>query len=342
MKQLPKINNALFISMGGIGNLVLLTPAINVFCRLYPEAKLHFILPDNGSRQLVECHPQIGRIIETGSSIRSLPSLISRIQKIHPDLVVASHGTNPFRSGMIGLLCRARIRLGENFGAGKYLYNVTVPFDQSLHECTANMNIISAITLQNNTTPSLSVWTTIADCKAAEQFISVNDLQCRWIGLHLGSGPAMSYKRWPTARFIDVAKQIVAMFNCRVVIFGGPDEAKMAHDAALQIGNTALSAAGVLTIRECIEVMKRASLFISNDSGPMHLAAAADIPVIAIFGPTMNHKTAPLGNKSIVLTAPIACRPCYSYKPVQCSTFECLNSITVKQVFDEAVKVLTR
>jgi ADP-heptose:LPS heptosyltransferase len=152
----------------------------------------------------------------------------------------------------------------------------------------------------------------------------------------------MSYKRWPEDRFIETARILSHRFNCRTVIFGGPGEKETAAAVADSIGYGAVTAAGYLTIRESFEVMKYAALFISNDSGPMHLAAAAGCPVVAIFGPTMDHKTAPLGNQSVILTSDVLCRPCYRYKPVTCSTLECLKKITVEMVVTEAEKMLSK
>lgn len=341
--------NVLFISMGGIGNMVLLTPALLQFSRQFPLSRLHFLLPPNGSRQVVECHPDIGTIIETQNSQLAFFKVVRQLRQIKPDLVIAANGTNPFKCGLIGVLAGAAVRAGERFGAGRFLYNCTTPFEPGLHEATANMRLVRALSNVSDTPGAAespetllpTVWATADDRSRAQKFTDANELHGRWVGMHLGSGPNMQYKRWPTERFIDVARHIVDRYRCRVVLFGGSDEATMAEEAAQRIGPPALSAAGRLTIRQSYEVMKRAQLFISNDSGPMHLAAAAGIPLLAIFGPTMEYKTSPLGRRSEVLTAPVACRPCYAYKPVECHSFECLKSITVERVVAAVDKVLS-
>jgi ADP-heptose:LPS heptosyltransferase len=339
MKKYGTIHDALFISMGGIGNCILLTPAIRAFEGIAPSARLHFLVPKNGSRQVVERHPRIGSIFEIDLSIGGLLPLIRQLRRIRPEIVMAANGTNPLKSGLIGLLGGGRIRLGESFGAGRVLYNRTVPYNPALHECTANLRMIDALS-PIDTTPDPMVWTTEEDRSAAERFIVKHRLDCRWVGLHLGSGPAMAYKRWPTDRFIEVARQCIERYNCKIVVFGGPDEIALSNRAVVQIGENAVSAVGKLTLRQSYEVMKDAALFISNDSGPMHLAAVAGIPVIAIFGPTMDHKTSPLGGRTEVITAPVECRPCYNYKPITCSSFECLDRITVDQILTAVKKIL--
>lgn len=338
MKTYGTIDDALFISMGGIGNCILLTPAIRAFESIAPSARLHFLVPKNGSRQVVERHPRSGSIVEIDPLIRRLPPLIRQVRRIRPDMVMSASGTNPFKCGLIGLLGGGRIRLGESFGAGRVLYNRTVPYDPAQHECTANMRMINALS-PIAATPDPTVWTTEEDRSVAERFIIEHHLGCRWVGLHLGSGPAMAYKRWPTDRFIEAARQLIESSNCRIVLFGGPDEVAISDSAVVRIGEHAVSAVGKLTLRQSYEVMKHAALFISNDSGPMHLAAAAGIPVIAIFGPTMDRRTSPLGHRTVVITAQVACRPCYKYKPVTCSSFECLNKITVSQIVTAAKKM---
>jgi len=326
--------------MGGIGNIVLLTPAISAFCRRFPDAKIHFLVPKNGSRQIVEHHPTIGTIIEINSQKHSLPALINSLRKCRPDIVIAANGTNPLKCGLIGLGCGARHRLGEAFKAGRFLYNIKVPFVFEMHEAAANNALVAELGADTGNIPP-NVWTTDTDRRNAERFLRESIGERRWVGFHLGSGPAMTYKRWDTDRFVAVGRHLSKKFDCTVVIFGGPEEVPMAEETCGKIGENTVCAAGKLSIRESFCVMRQASLFISNDSGPMHLAAAAGAPVIAIFGPTMDYKTSPLGNATVI-TAPAACRPCYNYRPVTCTSRVCLESITVEQVTAAAESVLLK
>ncbi len=319
--------------------MILLTPALQLFTKKYQSAKLHFMLPRNGSREIVECHPQIGEIIETDLSPLSIISIIIRLRSVNAEMVFAANGTNPFKCGLIGIFCRARIRIGELFGAGRVFYNIVVPFDRSLHECAANLRLMSAFT-KTYGSPSPAVWTNESDSETARRFIASNQLNGRWFGMHLGSGPSMCYKRWPVERFIETGRILSERFSCKVVLFGGEEETRQAVEAARQIGNDAVAAAGKLNIRQSYEVMKKASLFISNDTGPMHLAAAAGVPVVAVFGPTMDYKTSPVGSRTIVVTAPVSCRPCYKYRPVKCRSLDCLTGVSVDRVVEAALKLI--
>jgi heptosyltransferase II len=339
MAKIPdSISNALFISMGGIGNMVLLTPAVKAFHDRYPGARLHFLIPQNGARQLIEHHPLIGTIVEIEPGSQSLFSLIATLRKIRPDMVIAANGTNPLKCGLLGIGSGARYRLGELFKAGRLLYNIKVPFVPKMHETQANNALIARLGADTeNISPT--VWTTDDDRRKAETFLREQIGGRPWVGFHLGSGPAMTYKRWDTDRFILVGRRLTDRFNCTIVIFGGPEEVHMAREVCEEIGNGAVCAAGKLSIRQSFCAMRHASLFISNDSGPMHLAAAAGVPVIAIFGPTMDYKTSPLGDATII-TAPVSCRPCYDYRQVTCTSRECLDGITVGQVTIAAEAVL--
>lgn len=326
--------------MGGIGNCILLSPALRGFCAAYPESRISFLLPPNGSRQIIEKHPQTDVIIETAPSFNRFILLVNALRKLKPDLVIAANGTNPLKAGLLGLFSGSRYRLGESFGAGKWLYNLRIPFEPRCHEAVANNNLIRLLTSEEITlTPE--IWTTEGDKIAANAFIGRNNLAGPWIGIHPGSGPSMSYKRWPTERFIDTARQLLNIYRCKIVIFGGPDEKTSALKIARQIGEAARIAAGELSIRQSFELLKNCTLFISNDSGPMHLAAAAGAPVIALFGPTMEYKTSPLG-KVAIITSKVGCRPCYSYKPIYCSSLECMAQITVKKVIDAAHTILSK
>jgi heptosyltransferase II len=326
--------NILFICIGGIGDLLFLSPAIVLFSQVWPQARYHFLLTPTGSRYLVERHPQIGTIIEVRPTMGAILSQLGSLRRLMVDLVFASAGTNTLFCGLIGFLIGARYRVGEAFGFGKLLYNIQCTYRYDELEVAANSRMASAVAGGMQPPRVCSIWTTEQDRRAAAGYMGKTADTSLTIGFHLGSGPAMTYKRWPVERFVELGRRIIASHKVRIIIFGGNQEQGEAEAAAAAIGHGSYSVAGKLSIREAYEAMKYCSLFVSNDSGPMHIAAAAGCRVVALFGPTRPGKTAPLGDHHRIVSAGINCQPCYDFrrKKIHCLTGECMQRISVELV----------
>jgi heptosyltransferase II len=106
------------------------------------------------------------------------------------------------------------------------------------------------------------------------------------IAVHPGSGAAPAQKRWPLCRFAEVARVLVAQTGAQIIVAGGPSEAALAAELCCAIGPAAISLAGRLNLRQSMALVAACDLFVGNDSGPLHLAAAVGTPVVGIYGPT--------------------------------------------------------
>jgi lipopolysaccharide heptosyltransferase II len=159
-------------------------------------------------------------------------------------------------------------------------------------------------------------------------------------GLNAGAeyGPA---KRWPVDRYIDAAKEILKRTNCTWILFGGKNDAEFANgiQSALGDGPGVFNVAGHTSLREMMSLMKLCRVFLTNDTGPMHVAAALDVPVVAIFGSTSPELTAPLAaNASSVqiLASNAPCSPCFLREcPID---FRCMNGIGIEPVVEAVLK----
>jgi ADP-heptose:LPS heptosyltransferase len=99
---------------------------------------------------------------------------------------------------------------------------------------------------------------------------------------------------------------------------------------------------GKLSIRETASVIGKCSLFVSNDTGLMHVAVALGVPVVVIFGPTDPRRTGPYSDQSVVVTPDIDCAPCYDGWRAQCDTHPCLDAISVDDVVAAAQRLISR
>ncbi|MFH1080927.1 MAG: lipopolysaccharide heptosyltransferase II [Pseudomonadota bacterium] len=159
--------------------------------------------------------------------------------------------------------------------------------------------------------------------------------------LLVGMAPGAAYgpaKKWFPERFASVADKLVDAFSAQIVLFGSSGDSDTAAEVQAQAIHPMTDLTGKTGLKEAMALMTRCRLFISNDSGLMHVAAALGVPTVAVFGSTNPATTSPPGRKNIIIYKDVACSPCL--KP-DCSTdFKCMDLIGVDDVFGAAVRML--
>ncbi len=161
----------------------------------------------------------------------------------------------------------------------------------------------------------------------------------RVIGIAPGAtyGPA---KRWMPERFAAAADRLSADLDARVVLFGGKSDWDTAEQVRKNARADMINIAGKTTLQEAVYCISQCRLFISNDSGLMHVAGALNIPTVAIFGSTNPVTTSPAGEKTILVHKPVSCSPCL--KKTCPTDFRCMTLITVDDVIAAANTLLLR
>ena len=185
--------------------------------------------------------------------------------------------------------------------------------------------------------------TTAEDRANADQLLSVHGVSAeRPIAVLAPFGSAQHlWKCWPPDRFARVATLLYERAGLTPVFIGATDEAEAAREIAAAVRVPAVSLVGETDTRQLVGVLARSVLFIGQDSGPTHLAAALGRPILAIFGPTDPQLTGPVGENSRVISKGLACSPCHE-RAAQCSSRECLLSITPEEVATEALGVIAQ
>lgn len=144
-----------------------------------------------------------------------------------------------------------------------------------------------------------------------------------------------AFKRWPLERYADLSRKIIENDMATVVIIWGPGEREEATRLAAMAGE-GVELACQTDIAQLYALLAQCSLYIGGDTGTTHLASAAQIPVVAVFGPTDFVVNRPYSGKSVIIRKDIPCSPC---KNKNCKTRECLTSISVDEVFDAVKKI---
>ncbi len=186
------------------------------------------------------------------------------------------------------------------------------------------------------------LFVTFAEVEAVKEKFGLGKISQPIFGLNPGAeyGPA---KRWPVEKFIAAAKEIKKRTNCIWLLFGGKKDESLASQIQSAIGNraSALNLAGQTTLRELMALLKLCRVLLTNDTGPMHVAAALGTPVVAPFGSTSPELTGPglpADARHRLLKSDVPCAPCFLRKcPID---FRCMNGIGVERVVEAVLAVL--
>jgi heptosyltransferase-2 len=196
---------------------------------------------------------------------------------------------------------RERVRVGT----------LPEPIPTAAHHVHHYLHLVSAIGASNEPlAPRIDVGAGEVEEVRAKFKLEASAAQ-PWFGLNAGAeyGPA---KRWPPERFIETAIALRKATNCRWIIFGGESERELSKRIASEIGKPTIDLSGKTTLRELAATLKLCDLVLTNDTGPMHLAAAVGSRVITIFGSTSPELTGPVFSpKARVIRQPTPCAPCF-------------------------------
>jgi heptosyltransferase II len=157
----------------------------------------------------------------------------------------------------------------------------------------------------------------------------------------IGISPGATYgpaKRWLPDRFATVADKLDEKFSTQGILLGGKADREAAQEVQKLAHSELINLAGKTTLQEAVYLISQCRLFISNDSGLMHIAGALNIPTIAIFGSTNPVTTAPAGNKFTIVRREVSCSPCL--KETCPTDFRCMKLISVEDVLQAAQNLM--
>ena len=338
---LPNVNRMLIIRPDGIGDMLNATPAIALLRQNYPAAEIT-VLARPLNAPVLEGNPDVDRVLvfDRAGEHRQLSLQLQFYHSLRQekyDLVIAMQ--TAMLPHLITFLTGARYRLGRyqkrfrstltHAWRGKYQKGET-------HEVDRNLELVQLI-CQGEGTRQL-VFNLLPD-----EIVNAKALLASWdladvpflVGIHPG-GSSFD-KRWPEKQYAELADRLVLHDNAKILLLRGPDEAELTQN----IQDTMRSDAVVYaphTIRELGALLSHCDLFVCNDSGPMHLAAALNVKTVAIFGPTDHVAWRPMSENASIVRRDMPCWPCSAHK---CKIgWECTKKLPVEMVWNKTVMSL--
>jgi heptosyltransferase II len=339
----------------GIGNMILFTPVLENIKKKHPKSKLILILAPRNTIDVINDSGLIDEMIVydylSDPNETELLRISEKLQTFRIDLGL-NFSTNSYAARLLSL-SKIKYRVGfyyrfNNIREVGLLFHKAIRFDYNKHEVLNYLKIIESIGIGikiNSIQPKFFL-----DNKQTKKVVfkveslGIN-LQKQIVGFHTGSFPDLIKKRWPARNFAKLADLLIKKCDVQIIIVGGKEEHNDIENILNMMDEKATNLSGILDLKETACLISLMNLFISNDSGPMHIAAGVGTPVLGIFGPTDERKNAPWPHGNVaakVIRKEMKCSPCYlPYSGnITCDDNKCLTNIAPEDVYKEAQNLL--
>jgi len=325
----------LFIKPSSLGDIVHALPTLAALRQHYPQAHIAWLVKRQWAG-LLERVEGIDRVWAVGPGMAGWLSELPRLRAERFDLAVDLQGL--FRSALMARLAGCPVRIG--FANGRegspffYSLRVGVPA-QEMHAVDRYLLVSDALGAARPATPQFRFTVSPADRERVSDVLGRAGVRAGspWIAVHVSA--RWPTKRWPLESFAAVADRLHEEGAGPLVLIGGPDDRADAQTMqALVKTSSIIDVTGLTQLGLLPALLQAASVLVTNDSGPLHVAAAVGTPVVALFGPTSPVRTGPYGTQHRVLTHPLPCSPCFSRRCTHAIDRECLTGIVPEQVVE--------
>lgn len=350
----------LAIALSGIGDALLFSPAVKVLREKYPDSSIDVLAMYRGVKDIYSRVSQIDRVIYHDflhrNNFANLFFVLGLRNKY--DVTFSVYPSNRWHYTLISFLIGAPIRLGvrynhkdlQNLG---FLNNRSINENLGLHNVEENLKLVELLTNEKiSNAPSLILNLSPEDYSYAENFLIKNGINQDQlvIGFHPGCSTLKNHinRRWSPDKFAALARKLIDELDARVLLFGGPDEQKLKEGILNRIQSQ--NAINVITenLAQTAAIMKKTKVFVTNDSSLMHVAAALQLKVVAIIGPTNENFIRPWKTEHQIASLNLDCSPCFFYspKPLTCSRsdveYKCVVDLDENLVYEKINMLLTK
>ncbi len=344
-KDMDKI---LIVRFSSLGDIILTTPVIEALKAKFPRSRI-FFLTKSEYRDLLRADPRLSCLVELDALGRhkgasGLWGLISELRSQDFDLLLDLHAN--LRSFLVRHLVRSRRKLRYRKRRLTRFLMVHCRFVKTRPISTVDsyLEILKTLDIATFDKTPL-IFTHEDDLRFAEDFLLERKIRKDDIVIGVHPGARWDTKRWDEERFVKVCRILLDTTGCKIVLFGDAPERDLVQRIKQTLfGERVVEAAG-LPLGKLAGLIGRCNCLITNDTGPMHMATALSVPVVAIFGPTHPKLGfAPLGSKNVILCADAECSPCSLHGEKRCSKQSriCMELIKPEMVVDAVLGLLNQ
>jgi lipopolysaccharide heptosyltransferase II len=347
----------LFVRLRLVGDVVFTTPIIRAVRRRYPGAELTYVV-EPPAAPVIRSNPHLNDVIVVPTlkglaRLRNDAALAWRLRQHAFDIAIDLHG-GP-RSSWLTWASGAPMRIGYRIKGRSWMYTVVVDRSADLaprHSVVNQWDLLRPLGIDDDCDPVRDAVEMAEDPSAAAAVDSrlagaAIDPTHPLVLIHVSAGNP--FRRWPPAAFEELVVGLARRdARRRIVLTSGPSEAAaaagIASQARARLGAlaSAVPDLGEFDLAELRALAGRASVYIGGDSGPMHVAATTDTPIVAVLGPTLLERSKPWRDPSWfseVVDVTLPCRPCHQ-RTCQPGDFRCLTWIEPARVLEAAERAL--
>ena len=342
--NLKNIKRLLIRSTNWIGDAVMTTPAVRAIRKNFPDARIS-ILTKPWVAPVFSDSPYVDNLLiydEAGKhkGMVGKMRLAKELKQYSFDAAILLQ--NAFEAALITFFAGIPCRIGYNTDVRGFLLTHSVsctPRIKKMHQTGYYLGILQGIGLETDGL-GLDLVVNKKYEKRAAEILEEHGIS-RTNGL-VGINPSATFgpaKQWFPERYAGLSDKIHEVFGARILLFGGPEDRELGVRIAQIMQHPPVDLCGKTDLGEAIALINMCNLFITNDSGLMHVAAALDIPLIAIFGSTNPLTTGPRSKRSKIVRVPIKCSPCLKPKCPE-GHLRCMDQIDVGMVFEAVKEIL--
>ncbi|MEK7726974.1 MAG: glycosyltransferase family 9 protein [candidate division KSB1 bacterium] len=342
----------LVIKLWGMGSIILLEPALHRLRERYPRARLDFLtLTQN--RELFALLPHVDHVHvldfrhPVGFILHAFAVLV-RLRRQRYDLIFDAEFFANF-SALLARLSAPQKLIGFSRPRGykRGLLDIAVPFLDDEH---ATQNFLRLLSAESTAKPR-EAKTALSNLKRPRVLLRKHTHEPRlerYLVMNVNASPLALERRWPQENFVQLARWLLQQYEVKLMLIGNSDESKYTQQIADKIALPACvnNLAGALRLRELADLINDTALFISNDSGPLHLAAALQKPVVGFYGPETPERFGPLCERHLIFYLGLSCSPCMSVdnaKTVNCTNhLRCMRELRVLDVIPALHRFITQ
>jgi len=340
----------LIVKLSAIGDVVHTLPLLETLKWNFPEAKIDWVVEEDASG-IIRGHPLLDRVLvskrkfwqnrllrgrERSLIYRQIESFLNELRSFRYDLVLDIQGL--FKSGIITGVARGERKLGlagAREMASVFLSEAPVKVDMDDHAVERYLKMADYLLCKR------IAWNGRIPFSEAEALTVKSVMEKN----RLGQRPVIAFNpvaKWPTKLwsiegFAEVAEMIRSEFSCDLVFTGSLSDRPVIEEISRLMARPPVILAGRTDLKGLAFFLSRCSALVTTDTGPMHIAAAMGCPVVALFGPTAPWRTGPYGKGNRIVSAKVACSPCFKR---HCRHRTCMKDIKSEKVIECVGQVL--
>ncbi len=336
--DISNIKKILIIQTAFLGDTVLTIPLFNNLRQLFPDKKIYVLTTPVG-KTILEEQKSIDEIIVydkkgADKGLVNFFRLIDNLKLLSIDWAIIPHRS--FRSAFSAYFAKIPHRWGFTRSSARMFYTKIIKYQRNLHDLERNLCFLEEFSNSKFDKSIYFPYNNVYEKKINDLLNEKDFVGHKIIGIH--SGSKWPTKKWPISRFVELINELDKK-NYKIIVFGNKEDFLLDNYLNFkQNSKNIINLIGKTNIKELVTIIRHLFVYVTNDSGPMHIASAMERNVIAIFGPTTKGLGFyPYNENAKIIEVNLKCRPCGMHGGYSCPRrhFKCMNDITVSAVVRE-------